>query len=106
LTSQNFSAYILRYIYAEQCAICAHARRDRLSMDWIRKVRNADMITFIVHDRESGVPFRVDLELIAHLLRKPPQVLSRPLPGKRTLIFAMSREEWEREFPTESSAST
>jgi hypothetical protein len=67
-------------------------------------MRRADMITIVVHDRDTDAPFEPEPELIAHLLNKPPRVNSSPLPGKRTLIFAMSREEWEREFPPAFSA--
>ncbi|MCM0021947.1 MAG: hypothetical protein NBV67_18320 [Tagaea sp.] len=65
-------------------------------------MRYADMITVVVHERESDAPLRVEPELIAHLLRKTPSISANSMPGKRTLIFAMSREEWEREFPAET----
>lgn len=62
-------------------------------------MRYADMITVVVHERDTDAPLRVEPELIAHILSQPPMVNSRAQPGKRTLVFAMSREEWEREFP-------
>lgn len=68
-------------------------------------MRYADMITVVVHDRESDAPLRVEPDLIAHLLRKTPSVSANSALGKRTLIFAMSREEWEREFPAESRSN-
>ena len=68
-------------------------------------MRRADMITVVVHDRDTDAPFAVEPDLIAHILRKTPQVSSGSAPGKRSLIFAMSREEWEREFPARSPAN-
>lgn len=65
-------------------------------------MRYADMITVVVHERESDAPLRVEPELIAHILRKKPSISANSTPGKRTLIFAMSREEWERDFPHET----
>jgi hypothetical protein len=66
-------------------------------------MRYADMITVVVHERDTDAPLRVEPELIAHLLRQTPKVNSGAQPGKRTLVFAMSREEWEREFPAEAA---
>jgi hypothetical protein len=65
-------------------------------------MRNVDMIMVIVHDRDTNAPLRVDPELIAHILRKTPRINSSPTPGRRTLVFAMSREEWEDELPAET----
>ena len=64
-------------------------------------MRHADMITVVVHDRESDAPLRIEPDLIAYLLRKTPLISDNSTPGKRTLVFAMSREEWERQFPAE-----
>lgn len=64
------------------------------------------MITIVVHDSAADKPLRVDPALIAFLLAKPPLVTRGGLPGKRTLVYAMSREEWEREFPADSPATT
>jgi hypothetical protein len=67
-------------------------------------MRRADMITIVVHDRDTDAPLAVEPELIAHILGKTPQIASGTVLGKRSLIFAMSREEWEREFPVHSPA--
>lgn len=66
-------------------------------------MRNAQMITIVIHDRRGGAQFRPDLSLIAHVLRKPPWIRTNAASGARTLVFAMSREEWEREFPDEAA---
>jgi hypothetical protein len=65
-------------------------------------MRYADMITVVIHERDTDAPLRIEPDLIAHLLRQTPRINNGTLPGKRTLVFAMSREEWERDFPTET----
>lgn len=69
-------------------------------------MRNADMITVVVHERESDAPLRVEPDLLAFILSKKPSISANSTPGKRTFVFAMSREEWEREFPRETPPAT
>lgn len=65
-------------------------------------MRHAEMITVVVHDRDTDSPMAVEPDLVAHILRKDPQINSSKVPGRRTLVFAMSREEWESEFPAKT----
>ncbi|MCA3246555.1 MAG: hypothetical protein ING29_08795 [Azospirillum sp.] len=57
------------------------------------------MITIVVHDCETAEPLRVEPDLVAHILRTKPRISAGSIPGMRTLVFAMSHEEWAGDFP-------
>lgn len=64
-------------------------------------MRRAEMITVVVHERATDEPLEIEPDLVAHVLARAPTVSSGSVPGKRTLVFAMSKEDWEQKFPAD-----